>query len=281
MKSKARRTGVKSRPVGLRKSSKKENRHKLAFLRRQVVREVHRLTPDMEVRGSSTKALYSFPGVAHGTPPNSWTLNNIFDVSDIYSGISQGTGEGNRIGNVIRPRKMSFSFLLLPNQATQNSPINVRMWILTFKFDPNNAVAADIWGSMQNWNASGGLNRSFFDDGSTTSGMDGTLTDLMKPVNTDAWTVHKCKTYKVGHSSTPVASASVSGNNDYKLNVRKTVNLLPYIPKRITYNDANTNSLNKKVFIVFECLKADGLGNDVTSKMCDIFYNYHFKYEST
>lgn len=240
------------------------------------------MTPDMEVRLQGSQGLYTFPGSVFGTPPNNWTNNNILDVSSVYTGIAQGTGEGNRIGNVIKARKLKFSFVLTPNLNAITSPLNVRMWILTFKFDPNNSLAVDVWGSMQNWNATGGLNRSFFDDGNTTSGMSGDLSDLLKPVNTDAWIVHKCKTFKLGHSGSPMTGTpAISGNNDYKLNIRKTIDLLPYIPKRITYNDANTNSLNKKVFIVFQCIQADGSTNNITTQAAAIWYNYHFKYEST
>lgn len=249
---------------------------------RQLVKdEFHRMTPDQEVRLGDGNGLYSFPGAAMGAPPNLWTNNNIYDVSEVYNGIAQGTGEGNRFGNVIRPRKLKFSFLIVPNEASIPAPIQVRMWILTFKFDPNNATDPDIWGSMQNWSTTGGLNRSFYDNGNTASGLAGDLSDLMKPVNTDVWTVHKCKTYKLGHASTPAVGTAVYGNNDFKLNIRKTVDLLPYIPKRITYNDANTNSLNKKVFIVFELLRADGQTNNVVTQYAQIYYNFHFKFEST
>lgn len=264
---------MKPKPPSLKRTMKR--------LRKEIKKEFHRMTPDQEVRSSAGIGLYTFPGSAMSTPPNLWTNNNIIDVSTVYQGIAQGTGEGNRFGNVIKPTKFTFSFILTPNQGEVASPLNVRMWILTFKFDPNNTTAADIWGSMQNFSTTGGLNRSFFDDGNVATGMDGTLTDLMKPVNTDAWTVHKCKTYKLGHSSTPVVGTAIYGNNDYKLNIRRTVNLLKYIPKRITYNDVHTNSLNKKVFIVFEVLRADGGNNNVTTQFASLYYNYHFKFEST
>lgn len=252
-------------------------------LKSVVKQEIKRNTPDQENRIEGGLGLYSYPGSAHGTTmaTNLWVNNNIIDVTDVWMNIAQGTGEGNRFGNVIKPRKLNFSFLLAPNQAAITSPINVRMWVLTYKFGINNASDADVWDSMQNFNATGGMASSFFDNGNSRSGMSGNLDDLMKPVNTDAWMVYKCKTYKLGHSSTPAVGTAVYGNNDYKLNVRKTINLLPYIPKRITYNDNLSTNLNKKVFIVFECLKADGSSNNNTTQYAVLWYNFHFKWEST
>jgi len=241
---------------------------------------VSRYMPDKEVRDSAGIGLYSYPNVVLGAPPNLWTNNNIIDTSTIYAGISQGTGEGNRVANIIRPKKFNFSFMLTPNDTSIPSPIFVRMYIATFRFDPNNAVAADIWGSCQDWSTTGGINRSFFDNGNTSTGMAGDLTDLLKPINTDCWMVKKVKTFKVGVSSTPALGSTQYGNNDFKYVIKKSVNLLPYIPKRIVFNDTATNSLNKKTFIIFQCIRADNVTNNVNTQYAKLFYNFHFKYES-
>lgn len=261
-----------------RKTSKGSTKVSKKLIRSIAKKVVSSQIQDKEVRQDGGLGLHSFPGSVAAAPPNVWTNANIFDTSVVYTGVAQGTGEGNRIGNIIRPKKFTFGMILTP-QAGITTPIMVRMYVCTFKFDPNNAVAADIWGSVQNWSTTGGLNRSFFDNGNTSTGMAGDLSDLMKPINTDVWRVYKVKTFKVGCSSGP-AFGTATGNNDFKVMHRKTINLLPYIPKRITYNDANTNSLNKKVFLIFQCIKADGTTNDNVSIYANLYYNYHFKYES-
>jgi len=267
------RRGGKRR-VG-RRPVKKTNDKTIRKIAQQVV---SRNIANKEVRQDGALGIHSYPGVANATPPNVWTNANIFDTSTVYTGIAQGTGEGNRVGNILRPKKFTFGMVLTP-QAGIVSPVMVRMYVLTFRFDPNNAVAADIWGSMQNWSTTGGLNRTFFDNGNTATGMAGDLSDLMKPINKDCWIVHKVKTFKIGCASGPTIGTA-TGNNDFKLLTRRTINLLPYIPKRIVYQDAVTNSLNKKVFIVFQCMKADGTSNDNTSIYANLFYNYNFQYEN-
>lgn len=266
------------RTLGLRK--KKVTKVSKKLIRTIANKVVSRRLMDKEVRSSNSQGLFAYPGAALGLPPNIWSNNNILDTSVVYQGIAQNFGEGNRISNIIHPKKFTFSFMLAPNDNNVPSPIHIRMYVLTFKFDPNNSVAADIWGSMQNWSTTGGLNRSFFDNGNGTSGMAGDLTDLMKPINTNVWRVYKVKTFKIGVSATPTFGTTQYGNNDFKLSIRKTINLLPYIPKTIQYNDAEINSVNKKVFIVFECLRADGASNDVTTQYAKLYYNYNFKYEN-
>lgn len=236
---------------------------------------------DQEVRFSNNQNMVSFPGTAAGAPPNAWTNNNVFDTSVVYTGITQGTGEGNRVGNRIKIKKFRFSFILNPSVNILTCHM-VRMFVVTYKFDPNGSTASDIWAACQNWSTTGTVNRSFFDNGSATTGMLGNMQDLMLPVNTDAFTVHKVKTFKLGYSSLPTVAAgnAINGNNDFKYIIRGGVNLHKYMPKFIKYNDATTVHYNKKIFILFEVLSADGASNDDISAKASIWYNYNFVYEN-
>lgn len=245
----------------------------LKTMRKIAKDEIHRMAEDKESKiGYSNRPLYSYPSTA--TIPNNFETNNIIDCSTIWSNISQGTGEGNRIGNKIRFTKYMFNFILNYNVAV-NVPQFVRMWVITYKFDPNNAAASDIWSCMNGAITSA---RNFFDNGNASNGMDGTLLDLVSPVNTNVVTVHKCKTFKVGAASSP-SGGLTTGNNDFKYAIKSRVNLLKY-QKRVQYNDTATTSFNKKIFIVFECIGADGVVvPDTSAARCNLNYFFNLKWE--
>lgn len=222
--------------------------------------------------GYSNVGLHTYPST--NTSPNNYLANNIFDTSVAWVNIAQGTGEGQRIGNKIKLKKFMFNFIM---NATTNTvrPFLVRMWVLTYKFDPNGATTADVWSSFQKDPPNA---NSFFDNGNAANGMGGTLLDLIQPVNTNAWIVHKCKTFKIGCASAP--QGTLTGNNDYKYTIKSRVDLMKYMSKTIHYNDTSTTSFNKKIFIAFECCPADGAiigdggtaaGSQVVNLNC--FYN--------
>lgn len=240
-------------------------------IRKIARQEVHRMAEDKEQKvGFSNRQLYSYPSTT--TIPNNFETNNIIDCSQAWSNIAQGTGEGNRIGNKITLKKYMFSFVLNYN-VNVNVPQFVRMWVLTYKLDPNNATTADIWAGLNN-----GVTGTFFDNGNNANGMSGNLLDLVAPVNTNVWTIHKCKTFKVSAASAPTGGTATS-NNDFKYAIRGRVDLLKY-QKRIQYNDVSTIVYNKKIFIVFECLGADGtIVPDTFAHRCNLNYFFNVKWE--
>lgn len=248
-------------------------RAQISTMRRIAKKEVNKLAEHKEFKvGTSNQPLFSFPSTA--TIPNNFNSNNILDTSIAYQNIAQGTGEGNRIGNEITLSQLRFSFIINYNAAI-TQPQFVRMWVVTYKFDPNNAQTADVWSSVQNGVTS---SANFFDNGNSSNGMLGTMLDLIAPVNTDVMTVHKCKTYKIGCATAPSGGAT-AGNNDFKYAVKDYIDLLKYVPKRVKYNDTATTSFNKKVFIIFECLAADGtVVNDTAPARCLINYFYNVKW---
>lgn len=240
-------------------------------MRKIAKKEVSRLAEHKEFKvGTSNQPLYSFPSTA--ALPNNFNTNNILDTSFAYQSIAQGTGEGDRVGNEINLSQFRFSYVINYNAAV-SQPQFVRMWVLTYKFDPNNATTADVWSGLQT-----AIGNNFFDNGNSSGGMLGTLLDLISPVNTDVWTVHKCRTFKIGTSTAPSGGATF-GNNDFKFAVKGHVDLLKYHAKKVKYNDTATTSFNKKIFIVFECLAADGtIVLDTAANRCQINYFYNVKW---
>lgn len=282
LRKRGRRARYVARQVA-RLRSKEEYRNSRRAMRRIAQEVVSRNLTDHEVRNSSEQNLYSFPGVAGGsTLPTLWSANNVFDTSVVWTGINQGGGEGARLANRLKIKKFRFSFIINPSSNLLTAHM-VRMYVVTYKFDPNGATNNDIWAACQNWSSTGTVNRTFFDNGNSTNGMTGSMQDLLMPINTDAFTVHKVKTFKLGYASVPddgSAATTISGNNDFKYIIRGSVNVGKYMPKYLKYNDNSTVSYNKKVFIIFEVLSADGASNDDIAVRGKIWYNYNFVFES-
>lgn len=252
---------------------KAARRAQIAAMRRVAKKEISKMAEHKENKvGTSNQPLYSYP--SSPTLPNNFNTNNILDTSIAYQNIAQGVGEGQRVGNEIKLSQFRFSFILNYNVSV-NVPQFVRMWVLTYKFDPNNATTADVWSSLNNSLTTAA---NFFDNGNTANGMLGSLLDLVAPVNTDVMTIHKCKTYKIGAASAP-SGGTTTGNNDFKYAVKDYVDLLKYHAKTVKFNDTATISYNKKTFIVFECLGADGVVvPDTFGSRCQINYFYNVKW---
>jgi len=165
--------------------------------------------------------------------------------------ISQGTGQGDRIGDSVGTKKVTLDMLFYPASynATTNAtpmPMETVVWILSLK--ENNTLPANLNDLFQNGNSTGSPN--------------GSLGDLIKPINTDKYRLHKKVILKCGNSNYGGTGANLGyqtfNNNDYKLNNHLRLDLTKYCPKKILYNDVSGTPTSNMVFIAVECVPANG-----------------------
>ncbi|UYD39128.1 MAG: capsid protein [Wigfec virus K19_593] len=168
--------------------------------------------------------------------------------------IAQGYGDGERIGNKIRIKKLTMEYILWPLQynGTTNatpSPQEFKIWFFKDKINTT-AVASPT--SIQN----------FFDDGNTTITPTGSIPDLARPVNKLSYTLCTSRIHKIGtaaYEGTGVNVGSQSyANNDFKLNVRHKVDLTRYCPKVMQYDDLASIPTSPLLQCWFECMDSDG-----------------------
>lgn len=241
-------------------------------VKKLVKKELHKNIENKEYRvsGSNSK-LFSY--ASSTLVGNNYQTNNIFDTGVSYLNINQGTGQAQRIGNRIKIAKWNYQFKLVMNTTDYDVPMLAKMYLVTYKFAPNDASTIDIWSSLQ---SSPGNANNFYQNGNSSNGQTGNLLDMMMPVNTDVMTVHTTRTYKLGASSNPVGN----GNNDFKLMCSGNVNLAKYHAKNIRYNDTSTSSFNKKMFIIWEIVRSDGVPTpDTNPHMAFLTWTYDFRYE--
>lgn len=166
--------------------------------------------------------------------------------------IPQGAGQGNRIGNKIKVKKLVMKGTLNARGYDVSSnpnpkPQQVRCVLFYDKTDPNDlpAPAGD-----------------FFQLGSTSTGIIGELTDMWAPINTDRYRVLAQKYFKLGYSqyggTNFNADAQAFSNNDFKYNCNIRWDLTKYYPKLVTFRDGNTDPSNRALYMQVIVVPADG-----------------------
>lgn len=151
--------------------------------------------------------------------------------------ISQGTGQGDRLGNKIKITNARLRFTLLPiaydGVNNQPLPVIVRTMFMYDKKNPNTAPTP-------------GANGDFFQNGDSSAGFAGDISDLIRPVNTDRYVVKHVKDYKIGWANySGVTGADPAqayyANNDFKMMVKKSVNYNKFIVHNLKYDDTDAD----------------------------------------
>lgn len=184
---------------------------------------------------TKTAQEYNYGANLYGPNYATFDATNIFPLGPRATTlpITQGTGQGGRIGNRVHARKLVLSGTLVPNgyNVTTNTvpqPLDVIMYVFYDKTKPCDTPTPAANGDwLQNGN------------GSTTFATD-TL-DMISPVNTDRYRVVARRKMKLGFAdysgtgSNP--AAHYYANNDYKMTCNFSIDLTKYYPKVVKWND--------------------------------------------
>ena len=246
------------------KSSKSSRKYKKNYTRsaKSSSRSFTKKVQSIIHRDIENKTLQFTSGIASIVPYNNLNFGSLgwmLPLSPNINGldIPIGTGSGARIGNSITLRKLTFKGVIYPmpyNSSTNPNPMpqEVKFWIVHDKLNPATAVTG-TWGT-------------FFQNGSSSGTFSSNLTDMIQQVNTDRFTVHLAKTFKIGYAYNSGTAGSTSGqanaqyfaNSDFQLNHKFSIDLTKYMPKHIKYNDASQVPMSRGLFLVVECVRADG-----------------------
>jgi len=186
----------------------------------------------------------------------SYSVSDTMNVASMipYNNITQGTGQSNRIGNRIRTRSCKFSFVISPNSfsTTLNNPSLPQEVIIYFGVVKNSKAITPV---------SADFTRLFQNNGTQTAPQ-GQLLDLTQEINSDYWTIRKICRYKVGTANYAGAGTSPNdqtfANNDFKLNIVRTLDLTSICPKLLIFNDTVAQPTNDGLFMFVQCVPANG-----------------------
>lgn len=202
--------------------------------------------------------------------------------------IEQGTGQGNRVGNKISTVSASIKGVIRPQlnfETTINynpCPMYVVIWVVSLAKHLTDSTAT----------LEGVCSNSFFQDGSVSSGFQGTLIDLTRTVNRQHVTVHAKRVHKLGYAEYPSSFAAGSPNNiaqrfmnnDFPLSKMFSIKLR--FQRNVIFNDNTANPSNMRRWYFFMVpYRIDGgawttnVGNlnGPVPLICDFAVDYKFK----
>lgn len=208
-----------------------------------------------------------------GPDSGAWQLDNVHkltpggDAGDYQ--ITQGPGQGQRIGNKIRTQKVMLKGVLSINPIDAQNilpvPIELKVWFMRRKRDFGTPNASDM------------LN--LFQDGNANSSLTGTLRDMIMPFNSDFFTLYKSRQFKLGFAQADSAFNS-QANNDFKMNIKYKVDLTRAFPTNMTYNDTVPDTTAHPVYMVWQVVYANGaqILNHNQHLACKHFWSLTYKY---
>lgn len=203
---------------------------------------------------------------------------NIIPVSPssgAYLNISQGIGQGQRVGNRIKLKKLAIKGIVTPTayNATSNltpAPCYVK---LTFFYDKEDGQAVPTPQT----------NGDYLQFGNASVPLGNRLFDHMSPVNADRYRVLTTRILKVGYSSYAgtgaVATQGNFANNDFKMSAMFSVNLLPHAVKEVVYRDTANNPTSRGIYMMAQPVYANGTGMAETQIPCKMTYAITVEYE--
>lgn len=261
-----------------RKASKKRSYKRKSY--RKKASPLKKMVKKMIARAAETKMLeaplldkqlntsdsINFPDNVIPLGPNNVTL-----------ALTQGTGQGQRIGNVVNTKKLIFKGSLNPTQYNVTTNPTPRPLMVQFIFcydreDPNDAF---VPGS------------TFFQNGSSTTGFSGNLSDMWRPINEDRYRVFARKTFKLGYSQYAGTTANVTNqganqaysNNDFKASHLFSFDLTKWYPKVVKFNDNLSNPMTRNIYCLVQYVDAFGGGMVSPYQAAEMSYCLSYKYE--
>lgn len=159
-----------------------------------------------------------------------------------YWTLSQGVGQGERIGNSIRSHKLIYTGVLGPNayDATYNAipqPQEVLFMVLRRK-DLGDGQPTSL--------------TSLYEVGNGVTSPTGAMIDVLREINEDLYDVPFKRLFKVGPAVNDGSGNSNTyqrfANNDFKYNCKFRMDLTKYIDKIVRFNDASTSQVGAKCY---------------------------------
>lgn len=209
----------------------------------EVKRVVYPITMLPSVLQSATTSLagnYIIASPASGGLSNGYT-------------VTLGTQNNQRMGNEIRVKKLLFEYILYPNvynptTNTQMTPCEVIVYFFKSKSGPS-TVLAPTFDLPQ-----------LYDGGSSAIGPNGSIIDVMRKLNKEAYTYLTHRRHKVGKSTIGSVSNlqapnyNALTNNDFKANIVAKIDLTKHCAKTIVFPDNSSGATNTAITPWIHCL---------------------------
>lgn len=202
------------------------------------------------------------------------TLN----LNQIWQGIAQGTGNGQRIGDEIKVRKLTFKGFINWDSSKidvvgyRHIPVYVKMFVFRRQDSLDNpATYAGPAGLGEN---------QLLMNGPTAIAPSNDLVDFNKPFNRDTYRIFKTKTFKLGPAAVgDTPNTSGQWNNDFKFSQRFSIDLSKHV-NRIKFNEGQNYQQNQAMYVGFLLAFGNNASMDSGNKPpVEIHYTTNMTYE--
>lgn len=237
-------------------------------LKKIVKSEIQKVAEKKTAYFQDTIDLSSYANTLNRTviniPITPWAERSV----QIYTGASQG----DRIGNSIKVVKAMFRGIIHPNPINTTYNNQAKPQDVKFIFYTDRANTDESPETLPN----------FFQSGSLSNEPNGTLKDLIHPVNKDRYLYRGSRTYKIGtanysgYNNQP--EWSFFANNDYKFNQMFSIDVTDMVPTHIRYDDSEETPTSYPVFCFCQCVNADGTAQDAFQLPLEMTYSLEYVY---
>lgn len=265
-----------------RSSSKKRTYKRKSYATKRKMTSVKKMVKREISRNIEDKKFQVFNDAHDIVPSNSAGFDSqiipVTPFSSAFLTITQGTGQGQRIGNRIKIKKLKFSAIVYPlaYNATTNptpAPCQIKFWFFYDKEEPQTVPTPTASGD-------------FLQYGNTSIGFGNRLFDHLAPVNEDRYRVLCTRTVKVGYAEYGGTGATGSlptqgnlANNDFKLNAKVVVDLTPYCVKNVVFRDTSATPTTRGIFMMAEPVYANGAALAAAAIPCRMNWLQEVNYE--
>lgn len=219
-----------------------------------------------EVQSRGNVAIVAFNGANAATADST----NIIAFDPV---INQSAFENGRVGNVITMKNVMMRFMIVLNPASGiygSVPQCVRLVWFYDRADVNSIPTPYT-------------NANFIDNGASSTGMTGSLTDTFYRYNADRYRILGSRTYKLGFASATGLNADNThqyySNNDSKMFIKGTVNCTKWIIKKQKFNDNLGLAETRKLYCLVITVPQNGAVWPASQPSpCDFIYEIDFKY---
>jgi len=229
------------------------------------------ISKNIENKCININAGSSFGNITESTDMNVYPMLPYTGYGTIPQGITQGT----RIGNAVKVKKLTLSYVLRPTpySATSNAfpqPVEVDMFLGYVNQVPGFLpVPGDF--------------TYLFQQGATSIAPVGNLRDIIATVNTDYWTIKKRWRHKIGYASSEGTGAYPAdqyfANNDFKLNAVRKLDITKLVQKQLKFLDSANTLQGKNLFFFYQAVAATGGSFSSTTLPVNIEFWVDLQYE--
>lgn len=267
------------KPIRRKRVTKSVRKPRKVYRKRTSVKTVKYMVKKEIARQAENKTQQYYIDDYSVYPSNAGSpfTSSFFPVSPYvsYLDITQGVGQGERIGNQIKIKKLSIkgNFTPAPYNVTTNPTPQPIMIVMRFFI--SRATPITIPTSMS----------GFMQLGDSSADLQNNLTDIWGPYNEDAYKVFARRIFKIGYSSYTGGGSGGGGptqfysNNDFKMNQSFSVDLTKYAIKTLKYNDTSSTPRMRGIFCSVQALNADGteMGSTVISAKMAAILNVEYE----